>query len=408
MSPTLGLPAVNFFVADVGGGMGPFLSTWLVQVEHWSPDRISAVLSMALIAGMVLSTPAGMLIDRVGRPRLMLAMTCCSILAGTLAMFGVRGFWPVVLAQLMVAAGGALAGPALTALTLATVGKAGFPMQQGVNQAATHAGNVAAAALIWAISFVIGPAASIAVLGVMAAGMLTVLAYIPKDVVDHRRMAGCHRHEAHSLWVMLRNRRLFVLSMALGLFNLGNGAMLPLIGQRLAASGATADPTQWMAIYVVVAQMVMIPVSWAAGHSAHYFGRRSVLIAACVTLAVRGVLTTMSAHPLWLSMTEVLDGVGAGLISVAGPAAIADLTYGGGRTQTAMGVLGTVQSFASVLSFTVGAFLAQHFGWPAAFGGLALFPIGGVALLLTIHLMDEFPTAHISSGMAPALAPSER
>jgi MFS family permease len=400
MSPTLGLPAVNFFIADVGGGMGPFLPTWLAQVEHWSPTRISFILSAALVAGVALSTPAGILIDRVGRPRLMLLATCFAIMAGTLAMFGVRGFGPVLLAQLLVAAGGALAGPALTALTLATVGKAGFPKQQGINQAATHTGNVAAAVLIWGSSFLLGPAASIAVLGLMAGGMLITLAFFPKDAVDPLRMTGCKPQDSHSIWLLLRNRRLIVLTLALGLFNLGNGAMLPMIGQRLAASGMAQDPTQWMAAYVIVAQAVMIPVSWLAGHSAHHLGRRAVLIAACMALAVRGLLTTLSADPLWLALTEVLDGVGAGLISVAGPAAIADLTYGGGRTQTAMGAVATAQSLASMLSFLIGAFLAEHIGWPAAFGGLMLFPLGGVALLFTIHLMDEFPEAHGASAAA--------
>ncbi len=84
---------------------------------------------------------------------------------------------------------------------------------------------------------------------------------------------GARGQESQSLWSMLRNRRLFVLSMALGLFNLGNGAMLPLIGQRLAISGTAQDPTQWMAVYVIVAQAVMIPASWLAGHSAHNLGR---------------------------------------------------------------------------------------------------------------------------------------
>ena len=36
MSPSIGLPAVNFFMADVGGGLGPFLSTWLAQTQR--PD----------------------------------------------------------------------------------------------------------------------------------------------------------------------------------------------------------------------------------------------------------------------------------------------------------------------------------------------------------------------------------
>ncbi len=43
--------------------MGPFLSTWLAQVEHWSPSLISFVLSASLVAGMALAAPAGMLLD---------------------------------------------------------------------------------------------------------------------------------------------------------------------------------------------------------------------------------------------------------------------------------------------------------------------------------------------------------
>ncbi len=255
--------------------MGPFLPTWLAEVEHWSPSRISFVLSAGLVAGVALSTPAGIVVDRLGRPRLMLMLTCFAIMAGTLAMLGVRGFGPVVAAQLLVAAGGALSGPALTALTLATVGKASFPKQQGVNQAATHTGNVTAAALIWAASFLIGPAASIAVLGVMAAGMLAVLAFIPKDAVDHRRMAGCERQKSVPLGVMLRNRRLAVLRRGAGAVQPGKRRDAAAGRQRLAAGGGTLDPTQWMAIYVIVAQAVMIPASWMAGHSAEHFGRRS-------------------------------------------------------------------------------------------------------------------------------------
>lgn len=392
MTPMLGLPAINFFMADVGGGMGPFLSTWLAEVEHWGPARISLILSTGLVAGVALTTPAGMVIDRLGRPRLMLAVTCLAIMAGTLAMLGVRGLGPVLLAQVLVAGGGALGGPALTALTLATVGKAGFPKQQGVNQAATHAGNLTAAALVWAASLLIGPAASIAVLGVMAAGMLVVLGFVPKTSVNHARMTGCARTKKTSLWALLAHRRLLVLSLALGLFNLGNGAMLPLIGQRLATGEAALDPTQWMAIYVITAQAVMVPISWVAGHSADYFGRRTLLITACLVLPIRGLLTMVSVDPHWLVLTEILDGVGAGLISVAGPAAIADLTYGGGRTQTAMGAVAAVQSVGGVLSFTIGAYLAQHVSWPAAFGALALFPIGAVALLCTVRLRDEYKT----------------
>ncbi len=157
LTPSIGLPAVNFFMADIGGGMGPFLSTWLTGAEHWPPGRIGIVLSAGLIAGMLLATPAGALIDRIGRPRAMLAASCVMIMGGTLAMFVVHGLWPILAAQVIVAGGGALGGPSLIALTMATIGKDGFPRQQGINQAATHAGNVVAAALVWAAAFAIGP-----------------------------------------------------------------------------------------------------------------------------------------------------------------------------------------------------------------------------------------------------------
>ncbi len=392
MTPSIGLPVINFFMADVGGGMGPFLSTWLSTAEKWPPDEIGWVLSAGLVAGMLTATPAGALIDRVGRPRLMLALTCLMIMGGTLAMFVVRGLWPILIAQVVVATGGALGAPSLTALTMATIGKDGFPRQQGINQAATHCGNVVAAALIWGVAFAIGPASSIAVLGVMAAGMLVALGFYPRDAVDHTRMAGRERRKKGekrgSTRALLRNKRLLVVILSVGMFNFGNAAVLPLLGQRLAME-RLHDPTQWMAVLVVVAQAVMVPVSWAAGHLAEKVGRRALLIAACAVLPVRGFLAAVSHHPVALIVIELLDGLGAGLISVAAPAAVADLTYGGGRTQTAMGALGTMQSLSSALSAAAAGFVVVHLGWTPAYGMLAVVPLAGVAMLWTIHLGDE-------------------
>ena len=198
---------------------------------------------------------------------------------------------------------------------------------------------------------------------------------------------------------LLRNKRLLVVILSVGLFNLGNAAVLPLLGQRLGAE-RLHDATQWMAILVVVAQAVMVPVSWLAGHLAERLGRRLLLIASCAVLPVRGILAALSHNPAALIAIEVLDGVGAGLISVAAPAAVADLTYGGGRTQTAMGALGTVQSLASALSAYAAGLVVVHLGWTAAYGMLAVAPLAGIGLLCTIHLRDEHP--------APPSAPGGR
>ena len=400
MTPSIGLPIINFFMADIGGGMGPFLSTWLSQAEKWPPDQIGLVLSAGLIVGMLMATPAGALIDRFGHPRLMLFVTCLMIMGGTLSMFVVHGWWPILTAQVVVATGGALGGPSLTALTMATIGKDGFPRQQGINQAATHSGNVVAAALIWAVAFGVGAASSIAVLGLMATGMLIALMFYPRDVIDHTRMAGRERRKKGekrgSTRALLRNKRLLVVILAVGLFNFGNAAVLPLLGQRLATEGSH-NATQWLAVLVVVAQGVMVPVSWAAGHLAEKIGRRILLIASCAVLPVRGLLAAMSHSPAALIAIEVLDGVGAGLISVAAPAAVADLTYGGGRTQTAMGALGTIQSLASALSAYSAGLVVVHFGWTPAYGMLAAVPLAGIGLLCTVRLGDE----HAAGGAQP-------
>lgn len=407
MTPSVGLPVVNFFMADIGGGMGPFLSTWLSEAEKWPPDRIGLVLSAGLVAGMLMATPAGALIDRIGRPRLMLAVTCAMIMGGTLAMFVVHGLWPIIAAQVVVATGGALGGPSLTALTMATVGKKDFPKQQGINQAATHGGNVIAAAMIWAAAFAIGPASSIAVLGVMATGMLIALAFYPKDAAQYTRMAGREKRprgaKRGDTRALLKNRRLLTVILAVALFNFGNAAVLPLLGQRLAAE-KLHDATQWLAILVIVAQAVMVPVSWFAGRIADKVGRRILLIASCAVLPIRGVLAAMSHSPMALIAIELLDGVGAGLISVAAPAAVADITYGGGRTQTAMGALGTMQSLASALSAGAAGYVVVHFGWTTAYGMLAVVPVGAIILLMTITLKDERPAAPQAQGDAPGIA----
>jgi MFS family permease len=104
---------------------------------------------------------------------------------------------------------------------------------------------------------------------------------------------------------------------------------------------------------------------------------------------------------------EVLDGVGAGLISVAAPAAVADLTYGGGRTQTAMGTMTTVQALASAMSAAAAGYVVVHAGWTAAYGMLAVAPVFAIVALMTITMRDEKhkPSPH---GEAKAAAISAR
>ena len=387
MDPKFALPLVNFLMSDVGGGLGPFLSTWLAEVRHWTPAQIGTVIAVGSLAGAALSVPAGSIVDRLGKPRIMLAVACGMILAGTLLLLPFEAFAVVFAAQIVVAAGGALGGPATVALTLSIVGKDFFSKQQGTNEAASHAGNVTAALAIAGLAWVIGPMAAVVVLAVMAVATITVLFFIDRAKVDGDRMRGRKsrkRGEKRGLTRnILKDWRIWALLGVVGLFQLGSSAMLPLLGQRVVAAG-NGNGTAWMSACVIVAQLTMVPVAIATGRQVDKIGVRRLLLFSCCVVVARGALAAVASSNWWLIPIEVLDGVAAGVFSVTVPCAMTYLTYGSGRTQTAMGGMATMSAAMSALAAFGGGLLATHLGYAVTFGIMAVFPVIAACILMTI------------------------
>jgi MFS family permease len=384
MSPSAHLGAINFFIGDIQGGLGPFLSTWLAQTLRWGPAQVGLVSTIVGLATLILNAPAGALADRSGRPRLLLCVACSAILAGTLLMPLFRSFAGILSAEFLAAAGGTLVVPAMTSLTLGIVGKPEFPRQQGRNQAFNHAGILVASALVGGATHFLGGGAAFVVLSCMAAAAIFTIVTTPASAWNGRRAHGWREDEPneadhkHDLLAVIGNRRLLLLSMALALFNLGNGSMLSLVGQRLVAGGY--DATRWTAIYVILAQLTMIPVAIFAGSSADKRGRRHLLLIAFAALIIRAIISALTTSPILLALTEVLDGVGSGLLGVCVPVAVADLTWGSGRTQTALGAVNGLQGLGGALSGLYGGLLVQTFGWVGAFAGLGLAAVGALAI----------------------------
>ncbi len=393
MSPTVHLAAINFFTGDIQGGLGPFLATWLAGTGHWNPDRNGLVTTIVGLGTLVLNGPAGALADRTGRPRTILGAACAAILVGTLSLLYARSFTAVLAAQFVAAAGGTLMLPALTSLTLGIVGKAGFPRQQGRNQAFNHGGILAAALLVSGGARLLGAGTAFLVLGSMALAAMAAVATTPANAWNGRRAHGWQEDEPdeadrrHPLLGVLANRRLMLLAAALALFNLGNGAMLSLVSQRLVADGAPA--TAWTATYVIVAQLTMIPVALWAGSLADKRWRRTLLLVAFGAFLVRAVFTALVDAPLWLVPAELLDGVASGLLGVAIPVLVADLTWGSGHTQTALGTVNGLQGIGGALSGLFGGMLVGWLGWTAAFLGLAVPGAAAFALALWIAKAGE-------------------
>src|SRR5947209_11853447 len=64
-SPSKGiwpLLSLNFFMADMQAGIGPFLGVFLLA-HGWESGLIGTVMTVGGIAGMLMTTPAGALVD---------------------------------------------------------------------------------------------------------------------------------------------------------------------------------------------------------------------------------------------------------------------------------------------------------------------------------------------------------
>ena len=391
MAPTAHLALINVFIGDIQGGLGPFLGTWLAQAGSWSPARVGLVTTLVGFGTLLLSGPFGALVDRVGQPRLLIASACAAILAGTLLLLPARAFAFVLGAQLLAAAGGTLLVPAVTALTLGIVGKDRFPRQQGRNQAFNHVGILAAAGAITLGTERFGPAIAFWVLGLMAVLAIAAALATPRDAWNPRRAVGWKDEDETpqraGIRGVLGDRRLLVLAAALALFNLGSGGMLSLLGQKLVASAVSA--THWTAIYVMVAQLVMVPVALFAGSLADRRGRRKLLLVAFAVLPVRAVLSGLIDAPHWLIAAEILDGVASGIVGVAVPVVVADLTWGSGRTQTALGTVNAVQGIGGALSAWYGGLAYGLFGWTGAFLALGAPALAALALVTWLDATPE-------------------
>ncbi|MBW4022902.1 MAG: MFS transporter [Proteobacteria bacterium] len=409
MSPAAHLALINFFTGDIQGGLGPFLATWLAANGHWSPARVGSVMTVVGLFALMLNGPAGALVDHTRYPRLLLGLACGAILGGTLLIVPAPTMVWVLASQFLTGAGGALLLPALTLLTLGIVGKRRFPRQQGRNQAFNHAGIVFAAVLIAASGPVFGLSAPFWIFGSMAFAAIIAVAITPLRAFNGRRAHGWaesepdHVEHRSSMRQVVSNPRLLLLAGALGLFNLANGYMLALVGQRLVATGH--DATGWIAVYVIVAQLTMIPVALWAGSLADQAGRRRLLLLACVVLPVRAVFSGLVTDPSALMLAEVLDGVSSGLIGVAVPVVVADLTWGSGRTQTALGALNTLQGIGGALSGLFGGMLVSVFNWNGAFLALAVPAVAAAALALWLQETRDVETP-FPPGSAPAAGPA--
>ena len=68
-----GLDGVNFFLAGILAGFGPYVAVYLAD-QKWTQDKIGLVLSAGALAGLLSQVPGGELLDTVRSKRPLVAL----------------------------------------------------------------------------------------------------------------------------------------------------------------------------------------------------------------------------------------------------------------------------------------------------------------------------------------------
>jgi MFS family permease len=369
------LDALNFFLADVRGGLGSFVNVFLLTEGHWTAAQIGAVLTATGLLGITMHTPVGALIDATRAKRALLVIGVALLAACAVAIERMPTVPVVFLADLIMAVLGGVFAPTVAALTLGLVAPQALATRLARNAVFDRIGNIFIVALVGVIGWWLSQRATFYLVPLFAVLSAVAALSVPAAAIDHERARGFTRGQqqarAPESWreLLSQHRALPILALTVATFHFANASMLPLAGQKMALAHPGLE-APLVSASILVAQLVTIPVAMLAGMKADTWGRKPLLIAACLALALRGALFAAFDAPIILIGAQILDGIGAGILDVLIPLLLADIVRGSGRYNVSRGLLSTIQGIGGSLSNVVAGTLRVL--TLAALGALAL------------------------------------
>ena len=401
----IGLNGLNFFVAAVQTGFGPFFSVYLTE-QGWSQVDIGFALSVGTGAVLISQLPAGVLVDHIHHKRYATGLGLLLVGASALVLIMQPTPGPVGMSQIIHAIGSCILSPAIAALTLALVGHAAFGERLGVNARYTSIGNAAAAAGLGALaSYASERAVFIATAAMVVPALLCLRLFRDSDKVpedDHPALLHPkeRRRRKQHPWHIFYHRGLHIFAVCALLFSFANAAMLPLALNEL--SKRTGDTGLTVSAAIIVPQVVVALFSPWVGRFAERIGRKRILLFGFAALPLRGLLFMTLPDSGPLIVMEVLDGISGTVFGLMIPLIAADVTRRTGFLNLAISSLNLAIGLGAMLSTTIAGWVADTLGAPVAFLGLAI--VGFIAVAVLWALMPETKPAQPRTTTPAAVA----
>lgn len=380
----LGLNATNFFLGQVVAVVLPFLNTMLRQ-RGWSYEAIGLATSIVGIGVFLSQTPAGVLLDRVRKPRLILALSSIGIGVGYAGVPFVSDRPHATYAMLLLAGvSQAFLAPGLAGLAVDLAEPRHVGRLLGPNRMANHVGHVAAAGLAMVAAPRFGQVSIFLGVFVTAALAAFSCALIRRDDLARITVTAPKPAAPSRVRNLLdfNDKKATVLIATTALFHLASAPAIPLAALYLDSLSAGGRHVGAM---VLASQLSMIPAAYIGGLVCDRIGRRPLFLAAFIAMPLRSLICVLTSNPEIIVAAQLLEGVAAGIEGVALVSMCADLAARHGRFNTMM-ALATMPLGAVLGPYGTGL-LVEHFGFRAAFGALTL--TGAIGAWLFFRYMPE-------------------
>jgi predicted MFS family arabinose efflux permease len=386
MQTGVALDALNFSVAGAQEGFGPFLGVYLQQ-QGLNPAITGVAMGLAGLAGLVATTPIGVVVDRTKAKRIALAIAVFGIAIGAVALVATHSIWVISVAQGLIGVADTSIAPLLAALTLGLVGQDAYETRVSRNVAFNHAGNAANAALSGLLGYWFGLGFVAVAIGVMAVASTLAVLTIPASTIDHDAARGGRNDNKRSAWqVLAGSRPLLVLAGSVFAFEAANGAMLPFLAQARTSAGS--NPSVTTSVMTVVAQLGIVGAALLAAVVARRYGQSRVLAIALAVAVLRGCIAAFGTSWWLIIPVQVLEGLSTGFASVAIPALAASIMSGSGHATAGLAGVMTAFGAGATVSPILAGSVAQWFGFPVAFVAMAAVAAAGAAVWMAAGTRD--------------------